>query len=53
MKKKNSSVLQRWVCSTKCPTEEVCHHAGRDGADIHGTGSKDDHECGERQNAKT
>ncbi len=28
MKKKNSSVLQRCVLFTKCPTDEVCHHVG-------------------------
>ena len=28
MKKKNSSVLQRWRLLTKCPTDEVCHHDG-------------------------
>jgi len=28
MKKKNSSVPHSWRLLTKCPTDEVCHHAG-------------------------
>ena len=51
MKKKNSSVLQRCVLFTKCPTDEVCHQRGPGERD-HGAGDEDDDERGEREDAE-
>ena len=51
MKKKNSSVLQRCVLFTKCPTDEVCHQAGPGERD-HRAGDEDHDERGEREDAE-